>query len=44
MNSPELVEQFRVIHERLTSEPDRPITPEENARFEEIGGGIEVRE
>lgn len=31
MASPELVEQFRAIHERVTSDPSRPITPEERA-------------
>ena len=39
MDSPELVEEFRAIHERVTSEPDRPITPEEKAAIiERIGG------
>jgi quercetin dioxygenase-like cupin family protein len=39
MDSPELVEQFRAVHERVTSEPDRPITPEEIAAIgERIGG------
>ncbi len=43
MDSPELVEQFRAIHTRVTSEPDRPITPEERAAIEErIGGGRQV--
>ena len=39
MDSPELVEQFRALHERVTSEPDRPITPEERAAIEERTGG-----
>ncbi len=43
MDSPELVEQFRAIHTRVTSEPDRPITPEELATIEErLGGGRAV--
>ena len=44
MDSPELVEEFRAIHERVTSDPDRPITPEERAAISErIGGGREVQ-
>ncbi len=39
MDSPELVEQFRAIHNRLASEPDRPITPEERAAIAERIGG-----
>ena len=39
MDSPELVEQFRALHERATSEPDRPITAEERASIEERTGG-----
>ena len=39
MDSPELVEQFRALHERIASEPDRPITPEERASIEERTGG-----
>ena len=39
MDSPELVEQFRAVHERVTSEPDRPITPEELAAIAERIGG-----
>ena len=43
MDSPELVEQFRAIHTRVTSEPDRPITPDELAAIEErLGGGRTV--
>jgi quercetin dioxygenase-like cupin family protein len=43
MDSPELVEQFRAIHERVTSEPDRPITDDERAAISErIGGGRAV--
>ena len=43
MDSPKLVEQFRAIHTRVTSEPDRPITPEELATIEErLGGGRAV--
>jgi mannose-6-phosphate isomerase-like protein (cupin superfamily) len=33
MDSPELVDQFRGIHERVTSQPDHPITAEEKPRF-----------
>ena len=44
MDSPELVEEFRAIHERVTSEPDRPITDEERAAISaRIGGGRAVR-
>ena len=39
MDSPELVEEFRAIHTRVTSEPDRPITPEERAAIAERIGG-----
>jgi len=43
MDSPELVEEFRAIHNRVTSEPDRPITPEERAAItERIGGSRPV--
>lgn len=44
MDSPELVEEFRAIHERVTSEPNRPITPEERAAIRErIGGSRAVK-
>ncbi len=44
MDSPELVEQFRAIHTRVTSEPDRPITPEESAAIAaQIGGARQVK-
>jgi len=39
MDSPELVEEIRAIHTRVTSEPDRPITPEERAEIEKRIGG-----
>ena len=39
MDSPELVEQFRAIHERREAKPDSPITPEEFAEFERLFGG-----
>ena len=39
MDSPELVDLFRAIHERVVSEPDRPITAEEIAEIEERTGG-----
>ncbi len=43
MDIPELVEEFRAIHTRVTSEPDRPITPEERAAIaERIGGSRAV--
>ena len=45
MDSPELVDQFRALHERVTSEPDRPITSEERAAIiERIGGSRTVRD
>ena len=39
MDSPELVEEFRAIHTRVTSQPDRPITPEERAAIRNRIGG-----
>jgi mannose-6-phosphate isomerase-like protein (cupin superfamily) len=43
MDSPQLVEEFRAIHERITSDPTRPITPEERAAISKrIGGGRAV--
>jgi len=43
MESPELVRQFRAVHERMVAEPDRPITPTELAELEaRIGGGKTV--
>ncbi len=39
MDRPELVEQFRAIHERVTSDPARPITDEERAAISERIGG-----
>jgi quercetin dioxygenase-like cupin family protein len=42
MDSPELVEEFRAIHERVTSDPDRPITAEERAAISERLGGSRV--
>lgn len=39
MDSAELVDEFRAIHTRVTSEPDRPMTPEEfNAIRNRLGG------
>ena len=39
MDSPELVEEVRAIHERITSQPDKPITRDEFAQIlERIGG------
>lgn len=44
MDRPELVEEFRAIHERITSQPNRPITPEEVATIRErIGGSVAAR-
>jgi quercetin dioxygenase-like cupin family protein len=42
MDTPQLVEEFREIHERVTSDPDRPITPEERAALSERIGGSRV--
>jgi quercetin dioxygenase-like cupin family protein len=43
MDSPELVDLFRAIHERVVNEPGHPITPEEIAEFEaQTGGGKTV--
>lgn len=43
MDSPELVDLFRAIHERFTRNPDAPITPEEFAELErQTGGGVSV--
>ena len=39
MDSPELVDLFRSIHERFTRDPDQPITPEEFAEIERQTGG-----
>ncbi len=39
MDSSELVDLFRAIHERVISESDRPITAEEIAEIEERTGG-----
>ncbi len=43
MDSPELVDLFRAIHERYQRDPNRPITPDEFANFErQTGGGKSV--
>ncbi len=43
MDSPELVDLFRAIHERYQQDPNRPITPEEFAELErQTGGGLSV--
>lgn len=39
MDSPELVDLFRAVHERVVSEPDRPISSEEIAEMEKRTGG-----
>jgi mannose-6-phosphate isomerase-like protein (cupin superfamily) len=45
MDSPELIDRFRAIHEGVTSEPDRPVTLEERAAiYERIGGSRRVVE
>jgi mannose-6-phosphate isomerase-like protein (cupin superfamily) len=44
MASPQLVEEFRAIHERVTSDPGRPITPEERAALSKRIGGSRVVE
>lgn len=44
MSTPELVEQFRAIHERKTADPERPLTDEVIAQIEKaIGGGYTVK-
>ena len=43
--TPEIAEQMRAVHERLVSEPYRPITPEESAEFtRRYGGSRRLRE
>lgn len=43
MDSPELVEQFRAIHERIVSDPDNPPTAAELAEIEALyRGGVAV--
>jgi quercetin dioxygenase-like cupin family protein len=44
MASSELVEEFRAIHERVTSDPSRPITPQERAAISKRIGGSRVVE
>ncbi len=44
MASPELVEEFRAIHERVTSDPSRSITPQERAAISKRIGGSRVVE
>jgi quercetin dioxygenase-like cupin family protein len=39
MDSPELVEQFRAMHNRVISEPGRPVTQEERAAISARIGG-----
>ncbi len=39
MESAELVDFFRAIHERFTRDPNRPITPDEIAELERTTGG-----
>lgn len=40
MASPELVDYFRAIHERVTTDPTRPITAEERAAIGKRTGGV----
>lgn len=43
MDSPELVQQFRAVHERLTANPDEPLSAQERAEIESrIGGAIQI--
>jgi quercetin dioxygenase-like cupin family protein len=44
MASPELVDEFRAIHERMTSDPSRAITPEERAALSKRIGGSRIVE
>jgi quercetin dioxygenase-like cupin family protein len=44
MASPELVDEFRAIHERVTSDPARSITPQEKAAISKRIGGSRVVE
>jgi quercetin dioxygenase-like cupin family protein len=44
MASPELVEEFRAIHERITADPSRPMTPQERAAISRRVGGSRVVE
>jgi mannose-6-phosphate isomerase-like protein (cupin superfamily) len=44
MASPELVEEFRAIHERVTSDPSRSITAQEKAAISKRIGGSRVVE
>ena len=44
MASPELVEEFRAVHERITSDPSRPMTPEERAALSKRIGGSRIVE
>jgi len=42
MDSPELVDQFRAMHERMVSDPDNPMTPEEFREIETKTGGFKT--
>jgi hypothetical protein len=44
MASPELVEELGAIHERITSDPSRAMTPQERAALSERIGGSRVVE
>ena len=45
MDSPELVEEVRAIHERIASQPDKPITQDEFLQIiERVGGSRIVNE
>jgi len=44
MDTPELAEQLRAIHQRLIADPDSPITPNERDEFSRRFGGMRVAE
>ena len=44
MASPELVDYFRALHERVTTDPSRPLTAEERAEIGKRTGGVKAVE
>ena len=44
MDSPELADQFRAIHQRLAANPDTPITPDEWHELSQRFGGMRIAE
>jgi hypothetical protein len=44
MDSPELADQFRAIHQRLAANPDTPITPDEWTELSQRFGGMRIAE